>query len=54
MGVKVAKISALIVPIAGIAMQVSFLVVLGVGGFRVASGRDHRSRTSSRSSSSCS
>ena len=38
MGVRVAKISALIVPIAGIAMQVSFLVVLGVGGFRVASG----------------
>ncbi|QTX05343.1 ABC transporter ATP-binding protein [Agromyces archimandritae] len=38
MGVKVAKISALIVPVAGIAMQISFLVVLGVGGFRVASG----------------
>ncbi|MFC9917560.1 ABC transporter ATP-binding protein [Agromyces binzhouensis] len=38
MGVKVARVSALIVPIAGIAMQVSFLVVLGVGGFRVASG----------------
>ncbi|TFB52322.1 ABC transporter ATP-binding protein [Cryobacterium tagatosivorans] len=38
MGIKVAKISALVVPIAGIAMQVSFLVVLGVGGFRVASG----------------
>lgn len=38
MGVTVAKISALIVPIAGIAMQVSFLVVLGVGGYRVASG----------------
>ncbi|MFB2599399.1 ABC transporter ATP-binding protein [Herbiconiux sp. P17] len=37
-GVKVAKISALVVPIAGIALQVSFLVVLGVGGFRVASG----------------
>nr|WP_241977712.1 ABC transporter ATP-binding protein [Cryobacterium sp. TMS1-13-1] len=37
MGIKVAKISALVVPIAGIAMQVSFLVVLGVGGFRVAS-----------------
>ncbi|MBN9606037.1 MAG: ABC transporter ATP-binding protein [Actinomycetales bacterium] len=37
-GVKVAKISALIVPVAGIALQVSFLVVLGVGGFRVASG----------------
>jgi ATP-binding cassette subfamily B protein len=38
MGIKVAKVSALVVPIAGIAMQVSFLVVLGVGGFRVASG----------------
>lgn len=38
MGVKVAKISALVVPVAAIAMQVSFLVVLGVGGFRVASG----------------
>jgi ABC-type multidrug transport system fused ATPase/permease subunit len=37
-GIRVAKISALVVPIAGIAMQVSFLVVLGVGGFRVASG----------------
>lgn len=37
-GVKVARISALIVPIASVAMQVSFLVVLGVGGFRVASG----------------
>jgi ATP-binding cassette subfamily B protein len=38
MGVRVAKISALVVPVAGIAMQASFLVVLGVGGFRVASG----------------
>ena len=38
MGIQVARISALIVPVAGIAMQVSFLVVLGVGGFRVASG----------------
>lgn len=37
-GVRVAKISALVVPVAGIAMQVSFLVVLGVGGFRVANG----------------
>jgi ATP-binding cassette subfamily B protein len=37
-GIKVARISALVVPVAGIAMQVSFLVVLGVGGFRVASG----------------
>lgn len=38
MGIKVAKVSALVVPIAGISMQVSFLVVLGVGGYRVASG----------------
>ena len=38
MGIDVAKISALVVPVAGVAMQVSFLVVLGVGGFRVASG----------------
>jgi len=38
MGIRVAKISALVVPVAAIAMQVSFLVVLGVGGFRVASG----------------
>ena len=37
-GIAVAKISALVVPIAGIALQVSLLVVLGVGGFRVASG----------------
>ncbi len=37
-GIAVAKISALVVPIAGIAMQVSFLVVIGVGGFRVATG----------------
>ncbi|MHA6667272.1 ABC transporter ATP-binding protein [Homoserinimonas sp. A447] len=38
MGIRVAKISALVVPVAGISMQVSFLTVLGVGGFRVASG----------------
>ena len=37
-GVRIAKVSALIVPIAGIALQVSLLVVLGLGGFRVASG----------------
>jgi len=37
MGIQVAKISALVVPVAGIALQVSFLVVLGVGGYRVAS-----------------
>ncbi|WP_167136920.1 ABC transporter ATP-binding protein [Diaminobutyricimonas sp. TR449] len=36
MGLKVAKISALVVPVAGIAMQVTFLTVIGVGGFRVA------------------
>jgi len=37
-GFKVAKISAMVVPIAGIALQIAFLVVIGVGGFRVASG----------------
>jgi ATP-binding cassette subfamily B protein len=38
LGLDVAKISALVVPVSGIALQVAFLVVLGVGGFRVASG----------------
>lgn len=38
LGIDVAKISALIVPVASIAMQISFLVVIGVGGFRVATG----------------
>ncbi|GAA3588913.1 ABC transporter ATP-binding protein [Klugiella xanthotipulae] len=38
MGITVAKVSALVVPVAGVAMQVSFLVVLGIGGARVASG----------------
>jgi len=37
-GVRIAKVSALVVPVAGIALQVSLLVVLGVGGFRVATG----------------
>ncbi|WP_159501157.1 ABC transporter ATP-binding protein [Microbacterium sp. 18062] len=37
-GVRIAKASALVVPVAGIALQLSLLVVLGVGGFRVASG----------------
>jgi ATP-binding cassette subfamily B protein len=37
-GLDVARISAFVVPISSIAMQVSFLVVLGVGGYRVASG----------------
>lgn len=37
-GVRIAKISSLVVPISGIALQLSLLVVLGVGGFRVAAG----------------
>lgn len=37
-GIKVASVSALVVPIAGIALQVSLLTVLGVGGYRVAAG----------------
>ena len=37
-GFKVARASALVVPIAGIALQLSVLVVLGVGGFQVANG----------------
>ncbi|WP_345801784.1 ABC transporter ATP-binding protein [Microbacterium sp. AZCO] len=37
-GVRIAKVSALIVPVAGIALQLSLLVVLGVGGLRVAAG----------------
>ncbi|KQO46556.1 MULTISPECIES: ABC transporter ATP-binding protein [unclassified Frigoribacterium] len=37
-GLQVARISALVVPISSVALQVSFLVVLGVGGYRVASG----------------
>lgn len=39
-GLEVASASAVVVPIASVAMQVSFLVVLGVGGYRVASGAD--------------
>ncbi|MDT0156555.1 ABC transporter ATP-binding protein [Microbacterium sp. ARD32] len=38
LGVRIAKVSSMVVPVAGIALQVSLLVVLGVGGFRVASG----------------
>jgi ATP-binding cassette subfamily B protein len=37
-GIRVARISALVVPVSGIALQVALLVVLGVGGYRVASG----------------
>jgi ATP-binding cassette subfamily B protein len=38
MGFTVARASALVVPIAGIALQVSVLAVLGVGGLQVAGG----------------
>lgn len=37
-GVRVARISALVVPLFGVALQLAFLVVLGVGGLRVATG----------------
>ncbi|MFT4234206.1 MAG: ABC transporter ATP-binding protein, partial [Microbacterium sp.] len=37
-GVRIAKVSALVVPVAGIALQLSLLAVLGVGGYRVATG----------------
>jgi len=37
-GVQVAKASAFVVPLGGVAIQLSLLAVLGVGGFRVASG----------------
>jgi len=37
-GLDVAKASAFVVPIAGIALQLSMLMVIGVGGFRVATG----------------
>ena len=38
LGLKVARISAFIVPVSFIALQVSFLAVLGAGGYRVATG----------------
>jgi ATP-binding cassette subfamily B protein len=37
-GVRISKISSMVVPVSGIALQLSLLVVLGVGGFRVAAG----------------
>ncbi|HEX8496602.1 MAG TPA: ABC transporter ATP-binding protein, partial [Actinomycetales bacterium] len=37
-GLKVAKVSAIVSPLAGLAVQGSFLAVLGLGGARVASG----------------
>jgi ABC-type multidrug transport system fused ATPase/permease subunit len=38
MGIKLAKVSALVVPVAGVALQVTLLAIIGVGGYRVASG----------------
>ena len=38
-GVKIAKINALISPIAGVASNAAFIVVIGVGGYRVAAGQ---------------
>ena len=37
-GVKMAKIGALLNPVSGLALQGSFLIVLGIGGARVATG----------------
>ena len=37
-GVRLAKVMALIAPIMGIAFQAAFIGVLGIGGYRVASG----------------
>jgi ABC-type multidrug transport system fused ATPase/permease subunit len=37
-GIRVARVSALVVPVSGVALQVALLAVIGVGGFRVASG----------------
>ena len=37
-GVRLAKVMALIAPIMGIAFQAAFILVLGIGGYRVASG----------------
>ncbi len=38
MGIELAKVSALVVPVAGIALQVTLITIIGVGGYRVASG----------------
>ncbi|KTR86048.1 ABC transporter ATP-binding protein [Leucobacter chromiiresistens] len=38
LGIKVARISAFIVPVSFLALQLSFLIVLGLGGYRVATG----------------
>ncbi|MCX0276438.1 ABC transporter ATP-binding protein/permease [Nocardia zapadnayensis] len=38
LGVRIVRISALLWPVSGLAIQGAFLAVLGVGGYRVASG----------------
>ena len=38
-GIRLAKVMALIAPIMGIAFQAAFIAVLGLGGYRVASGQ---------------
>ncbi len=38
LGVRIARVGALLWPISGLAIQGAFLAVLGVGGYRVASG----------------
>jgi ABC-type multidrug transport system fused ATPase/permease subunit len=37
-GVKIAKLNAAVMPVSGLAANAAFMVVLGVGGYRVASG----------------
>lgn len=37
-GVRIAKLNALVTPIGGLAANAAFMVVLGVGGYRVAAG----------------
>ncbi len=37
-GIRLAKVMALIAPIIGVAFQAAFILVLGIGGYRVASG----------------
>lgn len=38
LGVRIVRISALLWPVSGLAIQAAFLAVLGVGGYRVAAG----------------
>jgi ABC-type multidrug transport system fused ATPase/permease subunit len=38
-GIRLAKVMALIAPMMGIAFQAAFILVLGIGGYRVASGQ---------------